>query len=157
MRSALAVVGALFICAIDQTAKYFLVHADSTAMTKFGPVKITATINENIAFSLPTANAVMIALIALALIFVTYMYIRVLSRGIITTIAFGMIWGGSLSNIVDRLRYGGVVDFLQIGISPIFNFADLGITIGLLYFFIAFLKKEKQKDVDTTTRPPFIA
>jgi signal peptidase II len=51
--------------------------------------------------------------------------------------AWGLVIGGGVSNLVDRLWYGGyVVDFLNVGIGPvrtgIFNFADVFIMVGVL-------------------------
>ena len=47
-------------------------------------------------------------------------------------VAFGMIIGGALANVVDRLLDGLVTDFFQVGTFPIFNVADSCITIGVL-------------------------
>jgi signal peptidase II len=46
--------------------------------------------------------------------------------------AFGLIVGGALGNILDRLRLGYVVDFVGIGWWPLFNLADSAITVGVL-------------------------
>lgn len=55
-------------------------------------------------------------------------------------ISIGMIMGGALGNVIDRLRLGAVVDFLDLHISgfhwPAFNLADSFITIGALYLII---------------------
>jgi signal peptidase II len=52
-------------------------------------------------------------------------------------LAFSLVLGGGLSNLLDRITYGGyVVDFIKLGIGPlqtgIFNAADVAITIGVL-------------------------
>jgi signal peptidase II len=43
----------------------------------------------------------------------------------------GLILGGALGNLADRLRYGGVVDFLDFRVWPVFNLADTAIFIGV--------------------------
>lgn len=50
----------------------------------------------------------------------------------VTAVAIGMIVGGALGNIIDRIRLGYVVDFVAIGIWPKFNLADSSITVGVL-------------------------
>ena len=42
----------------------------------------------------------------------------------------GLVLGGALGNLMDRLRYGGVVDFLDFRVWPVFNLADTAIFIG---------------------------
>ncbi len=76
-------------------------------------------------------------LISLALIIVTVLLIwlkRAESRLIST--ALGMIIGGALGNVLDRIHYGAVADFLDFYIGnfhwPAFNVADAGITIGVI-------------------------
>lgn len=46
--------------------------------------------------------------------------------------ALGLILGGAIGNLIDRLRFGGVIDFLDFRVWPVFNVADSGITIGAL-------------------------
>jgi signal peptidase II len=48
------------------------------------------------------------------------------------TVSIGLISGGALGNLIDRVRLGHVVDFLSIGSWPNFNIADSAITIGVL-------------------------
>ncbi len=65
------------------------------------------------------------------------------------TVAFSLIAGGGLSNLIDRIAYGGyVVDFLNIGFGSlrtgIFNIADVAITVGAIYLFARSLKHERR-------------
>jgi len=60
-------------------------------------------------------------------------------------LSLGLIIGGGLGNLIDRLRFGHVIDFLDIGLWgyrwPVFNFADLGITVGIIVLGYKMLKK----------------
>jgi len=47
-------------------------------------------------------------------------------------LAAGLILGGAIGNVVDRLRFGGVVDFFDFRVWPVFNVADSGITVGTI-------------------------
>jgi signal peptidase II len=65
---------------------------------------------------------------------------------LIVQISMGLIIGGALGNIIDRVRLGYVVDFIQVGWWPIFNLADSAITGGtLLLVFYLFLSESQQK------------
>lgn len=59
-------------------------------------------------------------------------------------VAMGLVVGGALGNIVDRLRLGYVVDFISVGWWPIFNLADSGITVGvtILALYLIFVGDE---------------
>ena len=51
-------------------------------------------------------------------------------------VAFSMILGGALGNLIDRIRYGYVIDFIDLQIWPVFNIADSMITIGAIIIAI---------------------
>lgn len=65
--------------------------------------------------------------------------------------AFGLVFGGALGNLVDRLFRVGVIDFIDIGIGavrwPTFNIADAGVTIGVLYLVFAVLLLNRNASV----------
>lgn len=56
---------------------------------------------------------------------------------------FALIIGGALSNIIDRLAYGFVLDFIQIPFWPAFNVADSVITLGVLVLIIQSLRNKE--------------
>lgn len=58
------------------------------------------------------------------------------------TFGFGLVIGGAVSNIFDRLATGTVTDFLNIGLPNRFNFADVGIVIGLILMNTKSLKSK---------------
>ena len=66
---------------------------------------------------------------------------------------FGLFLGGALGNLLDRIRFGSVVDFVDVGIGryrwPVFNLADAAITIGLVIYALYVIwkpKKEKEEE-----------
>ncbi len=87
-----------------------------------------------------------LAVSGLALGVIVYLYTRLPSGKPWIAAALAMIFGGALGNIVDRLRFGEVVDFLDFHIGtlhwPAFNVADSAISVGAgILFFCALSRK----------------
>jgi signal peptidase II len=86
-----------------------------------------------------------------ALLAMGYFYRTLKDHSLLYTVAIGLICGGAVGNLIDRLRLGSVVDFLDFFIGryhwPAFNAADSAITVGVGLFLLASLlegKKEKR-------------
>ena len=81
------------------------------------------------------------ALAMIALLIVAFFFLRTPARCRFELTAYTIIMGGALGNIIDRLRLGYVVDFLDAYVKswhfPTFNFADSCITIGVLLLAIS--------------------
>ena len=59
--------------------------------------------------------------------------------------AIGLLLGGTVGNLIDRLRFGYVTDFIDIGIWPTFNIADSAITVGVIIFAYSLLRLTRAK------------
>jgi len=69
---------------------------------------------------------------------------RPLDRAV--SVGLGLILGGALGNLADRVVLGRVVDFIDLGVWPVFNIADSCITIGAaVLVFSMLLKNQKAK------------
>ncbi|MEO0818601.1 MAG: signal peptidase II [Pseudomonadota bacterium] len=77
----------------------------------------------------------------------------------ITAIALALVVGGAIGNVIDRVRFGAVVDFLDFSgiwrpyfFNYVFNIADAAISVGavLLFFDQFILSREKQPDAETS-------
>jgi signal peptidase II len=78
-------------------------------------------------------SLVVVALLAL-------LAIRASAGGMAGVIAMGAVTGGASSNLIDRLRLGGVTDFIEIRFWPTdFNLADLAIRLGVVAFLLSLL------------------
>ncbi|GAH59426.1 unnamed protein product [marine sediment metagenome] len=58
----------------------------------------------------------------------------------LSKIALGLVLGGTVGNLIDRLRFGGVTDFIKVGFWPAFNIADSALTVGVILFAYSFLR-----------------
>lgn len=130
---------ALVITALDQVVKRVVVNAMEMgqAIDVVGSfVRLTRTSNTGGAFGLLRGRGNWFIVVS----FVAALAIAALSRQIargrrVERLAFGLILGGAVGNLIDRVRLGAVIDFIDIGGSgyrwPAFNVADSAITIGV--------------------------
>ena len=58
-------------------------------------------------------------------------------------VALGLVLGGGIGNVLDRLRYGYVVDFVRVGRWPVFNVADSAICVGMAIMAVYLLLNER--------------
>src|SRR5262249_52956338 len=106
-----------------------------------GPVDLTLSHNSGVAFGIASGGAAPLVVFAvIALGFVAYLLARNSDRHGIW-IAAGLVAGGAIGNLIDRLRTGSVTDFVEIGSWPRFNLADVAITTGVIVFAWIFLRE----------------
>jgi signal peptidase II len=109
-----------------------------------GPLALTLAHNEGVAFGLAGGSALpLIAFAVLALAFVGFLLARnPTTPGI--WLAVGLVAGGALGNLADRLRAGEVTDYVELGSWPPFNLADVAITVGVAIFALIFMREERR-------------
>ncbi len=97
-----------------------------------GPFQIRHVQNSGIAFGLfAGATGLVVAVTAVAVVWMLVYFARSGARHPILPVALGLVIGGSVSNLVDRVRLGHVTDFLYMRWWPAFNLADSFIVIGV--------------------------
>ncbi|MHB8649829.1 MAG: signal peptidase II [Gaiellaceae bacterium] len=110
-----------------------------------GPLWIHHVRNSGIAFGLfSSATPVVITLTGLAVAWMLVYFARSGARHPILPVALGLVIGGSLSNLLDRVRLGYVTDFLDLRWWPAFNLADSFIVIGVVILLTALLAAERE-------------
>jgi len=111
-----------------------------------GPFSIHHVNNSGIAFGLfSNATSVVIALTALAVLWMLVFFARSGARHPVLPVALGFVLGGSISNLVDRVRLGHVTDFLDLRFWPAFNLADVFIVVGVATLFGALAGADRAK------------
>ena len=141
--------GAIAVAAVgaDQLTKQVvartLVLGDEVEIV--GPFSIHHVQNSGIAFGLfSQATSVVIVLTALAVAWMLVFFARSGRRHPILPVALGFVLGGSIANLVDRIRLGHVTDFLDVRYWPAFNLADTFIVVGVAILFAALAGADRQ-------------
>jgi signal peptidase II len=100
-------------------------------------IQLVNTRNHGVAFGFfPGSHAGVTILIVLALLLLTVYFARHAEVPLIW-LPTGMLIGGAIGNILDRLRDGAVTDFIKLPLGwPPFNLADASITLGILILFL---------------------
>jgi signal peptidase II len=110
-----------------------------------GPFWIHHVQNSGIAFGLfSSATAAVIALTGVAVAWMLLFFARSGSRHPVLPVALGLVIGGSVSNLLDRVRLGYVTDFLDLRYWPAFNLADSFIVIGVVILLTALVFAERE-------------
>jgi signal peptidase II len=136
---------AAIVVALDQYTKHLIVANFLPGESRFvipHLLKWTYEQNEHGAFGLFGSSPVMLIGMALLVLLVFWFSFRDQARrSLVVRIAFGMILGGAIGNIVDRLHFRYVVDFIDFyRIWPnIFNVADACITTGVILLLLSSL------------------
>jgi len=104
--------------------------------------------NTGAAWSMFSGQSVLLAIFALATLVAIFIWRDALAlRERRSQLCFGLLCGGIVGNVVDRLRYGHVVDFIDLHfgsyVYPSFNVADSGICIGVILYLWHSLREPK--------------
>ena len=143
--------GAIAVAAVvaDQITKHVVSSALSIGeeVRIAGPFSIHHVQNSGIAFGLfSRSTSIVIALTAVAVAWMLLFFARSGKRHPVLPVALGFVLGGSVSNLVDRVRLGWGTDFLDFSYWPAFNLADGFIVVGVAILFLALQAAERSPD-----------
>jgi signal peptidase II len=137
---------ALAAIAADQLTKHIVSSklALDDEVRVVGPLSIHHVQNSGIAFGLfSSATFVVIVLTTVAVGWMLVFFARSGSRHPVLPVALGLVIGGSVSNLVDRIRLGHVTDFLDLKFWPAFNLADSFIVVGVAILLLALIAADR--------------
>jgi signal peptidase II len=131
------------VVVLDQAAKALvedrLVPGENVDVV--GPLGLTLSHNTGVAFGLAGgSDAPLVAFALAALAFISVLLTRNPDKPGMW-VAVGLVSGGALGNLADRLRDGAVIDYVKVGSWPPFNLADVAITVGVLLFALIFIRE----------------
>jgi len=111
-----------------------------------GVCNLTYIINTGGAFGLfggltnPWRILLFVGISIIALVILLIFYMKYYTQDTLTPLAIALIAGGAMGNFIDRIRYNGVIDFIDLHYGryhwPAFNVADMGITIGVVIILV---------------------
>ncbi|MEJ2739745.1 MAG: signal peptidase II, partial [Dehalococcoidia bacterium] len=135
---------AVVVVVLDQISKSWIRShlALGESFPEIGRLLIIHLQNTGSAFGLFTGQGFLLTIIALVGLVVILMFFRYLSQSSpLGTIALGLVFGGAIGNLTDRLRIGAVTDFIYIRLWndfywPAFNVADSALSVGIIALLI---------------------
>ncbi|MFH2137022.1 MAG: signal peptidase II [Candidatus Omnitrophota bacterium] len=142
---------AAVLIVVDQASKLFVIkwlHQNESIPVIADIFHITLVYNTGSAFGMfRDHNWILTYISVFAIIFILLLLVRrpgVKSEGYhrLWQTALVLILSGAAGNLIDRLKFGYVVDFLDFRIWPVFNFADSLITCGVILLAFLFLRKD---------------
>jgi len=148
------IITSIVLTIIDQISKIVVVNLLDTN-NNIQLIKnffyLTYAQNNGAAFSILTGQRILLILITLLIIGMLIYYLKKnFNQDKLNKIAFSLVIGGSIGNLIDRIVRGYVVDFIDFKIFgynfPIFNLADTFITIGVIILIIIAFRKEDTND-----------
>lgn len=163
MRSAIPWITALVVVVADRVTKNMLMDRLEPGgwIEVFTGFALTHVHNPGIAFSLfadggPLTRVFLHLVIFTSVVIIAAMLVRHAHNSRLAGVAFGLILGGAIGNLIDRILYGWVVDFLHVWVRigdrslswPDFNIADAGITCGAVLLIISEVMNAREKEDD---------
>ncbi len=132
---------AALVLALDQVAKAIAAEriVIGEQVEVLGPLEFTLAHNRGVAFGLAGGAGTPLVLVTLvALGAVLYLFSRNPARPWMW-VAIGLLTGGAIGNLADRVRLGHVTDFIDLPSWPPFNLADVAITVGVVLLVALYL------------------
>ena len=143
----------MIVIIIDQASKFlfsYLIKAGSSITIIKKVFYLSYVKNYGVAFNMLNNKRFIIILFSIILLSLIYNYMKSFKNNKRNLLAFGLLYGGIIGNLIDRTFFGYVRDFIDIYIInynyPVFNIADSAIVIGIILLIIAIFKKEDLSD-----------
>jgi signal peptidase II len=138
----------LLIVVADQLSKAWIRTnlLEGQSLFELGFFRITHIHNTGAAFGLFQGQSFILTIIAIVVITIILVYAFVSYRYFpwqesrLGRLALCLLLGGTVGNLIDRLRLGYVTDFIDFGYWPAFNIADSAVTIGIIIFAYTLLR-----------------
>ena len=146
----------LFLFIIDLVSKLIIdniLKLNETINVINNFFSITKVYNTGSSFIILMGFKYLFIIAAIIVMIIIFRYINSFKDNKRNILAFSLILGGILGNLVDRIIYGYVIDFLDFKIfgtnMPVFNIADTFICIGVFLISYAIIKKEDNNEIDS--------
>jgi len=154
-RGGLFLIIAALVVALDQISKLWIKsHFNPNEMVPIvGCLSLTNVRNTGSAFGLFANQTFLLTLVAIVGLVAILLVYRYLSRiSLLSSFALGLVFGGAVGNLIDRVRFGYVTDFIDVRLWrdvhwPSFNVADSAITVGAIVLAVFIFRALRKGDV----------
>jgi signal peptidase II len=136
---------ALAVTVVDAATKYWARHALTRHPEHLvGVFWFRLQYNSGISFSINNSGP-LVTTIATVVVAVVVVLVGINANGGAPALGFGLLLGGGLANVIDRLASSPhqVTDFIAVSSFPVFNVADAAITVGFIILMVAALRGER--------------
>ncbi|HZZ68539.1 MAG TPA: signal peptidase II [Phenylobacterium sp.] len=158
MALALAVV----VVVADQAVKYWILQVlrlqEGQSVPLVGPIRLTGVWNPGVSFGFLQAQHELVrwllAAFSVVVAVILAVWVRATERPLFA-VAIGLVMGGAVGNVIDRIRIGAVADFIdasQLYFPWIFNLADSAISIGICLLLVDMLRQDGRNRATRTTQ-----
>ncbi|MDQ7857523.1 MAG: signal peptidase II [Armatimonadota bacterium] len=142
--------GAAAVFVADQAAKAAVlawVPMGTTRPILPGVLSLSPVANTGVAFGLLPGLPPVVAVLAALSLFAALLYNRSGRPGTrVWATGIALMVGGAAANLLDRLRLGYVIDYLDLHVWPVFNAADAAIVVGAGALVVALAREERRAD-----------
>ncbi|MDZ7799026.1 MAG: signal peptidase II [Patescibacteria group bacterium] len=137
-----------FTFLLDRLIKLMIIKKESFFIIQ-DFLKINYYANWGIALSLPVSQYIIYPLVVLIMLIIFYyFYLSLKKNNYLMIWSFGLIFVGAFSNLLDRFRFGHVIDYVNfVGRFPVFNLADVMIVCGIFLFLVNEINKNRRKKI----------
>ena len=136
---------ALIIILIDQITKFLIktnFQLNQTLLVINNIFHLTYIHNFGAGFGILQQQKFILIFVSIIVVgFIFYYLDKIKEKERLLQLLIGFILGGTVGNLIDRIIYGYVIDFLDFRIWPVFNFADSFVTIGVIGLVIYFWRR----------------
>ena len=114
--------------------------------------------NSGVAFGMfQGMNGVFVVLAILVSVAIIYYFPRVPRQDWALRLAMGMQLAGAVGNLLDRVKYGNVTDFISVGNFAVFNVADASISVGVAILILVVWIQDMKKKTTSPIAPPLVS
>ncbi|HZD60285.1 MAG TPA: signal peptidase II [Anaerolineae bacterium] len=144
---------AILVLIIDQASKAIIRHTlyvtESVQLIP-GVLHVTHVKNPGAAFGILPNQQIAFFLVSMVVILFTIFYYMLVGRkDRLTAISLGLVLGGAVGNLIDRVVSGSVTDFIDFRVWPVFNVADSSVVVGVIILSLLLVRSAHQERTET--------
>lgn len=139
----LFIITSLLLIILDQISKLSIPKGYTNKLTSF--LSFTYIENYGAGFGIMQGKTFFLIIISIIAILIISYYYKEIIKNKTLSLGSGLILAGTIGNLIDRIVYGYVIDFISFSFWPAFNIADVSLTIGGLLLAIWIITEEAKE------------